>query len=139
MQPGSYYAHLALGHTLRQRGELYYYESPEAHAVSPEYKDPGYWSAARLVTVGLAYAIASRLARQAGAGLGDRSDLYGGIGANGSVGSDAIELVLMDRGSSYTFLGSKIYNLKADDYIQGHSDVTNPEVVNALAQAMGLR
>lgn len=89
--------------------------------------------------VGLAYAIASRLARQAGAGLGDRSDLYGGIGANGSVGSDAIELVLMDRGSSYTFLESKIYNLKADDYIQGHSDVTNPEVVNALAQAMGLR
>lgn len=43
---------------LRQRGELYYYESPEAHAVSPEYKDPGYWSAARLVTVGLAYATA---------------------------------------------------------------------------------
>lgn len=40
---------------LRQRGELYYYESPAATAVSPEYKDPGYWTAARLVTLGLAY------------------------------------------------------------------------------------
>lgn len=40
---------------LRQRGELFYYEPAEATAVPPEYKDPGYWTAARLVTVGLAY------------------------------------------------------------------------------------
>lgn len=39
---------------LRQRGELYYYEPPEASAVPVEYKDPGYWTGARLVTVGLA-------------------------------------------------------------------------------------
>lgn len=40
---------------LRQRGELYYYEPPEATAVPPEYRDPGYWTGARLVTLGLAY------------------------------------------------------------------------------------
>lgn len=89
--------------------------------------------------VGLAYAIASRLARQAGAGLGDRSDLYGGIGANGSVGTGAIESVLLDRDGSYAFSNRRIHNLLADDYVQGHSDVTNPEVVNALAQAMAVR
>jgi len=89
--------------------------------------------------VGLAYAIASRLARQSGAGLGDRSDLYGGIGANGSVGTDATEATLLDRDGTYTFSPRQIHNLLADEYIQGHSDVTNPEVVNALAQAMGVR
>lgn len=41
--------------SLRQRGELYYYEPPEAAAVPAEYKDPGYWTGARLATVGLAY------------------------------------------------------------------------------------
>jgi pimeloyl-ACP methyl ester carboxylesterase len=89
--------------------------------------------------VGLAYAIASRLARQAGAGLGDRSDLYGGIGANGSVGTDAVEARLLDRDGTYTLAGGRIHNLLADDHISGHSDVTNPAVVNALAQAMGVR
>ncbi|MBU0609936.1 MAG: extracellular solute-binding protein [Armatimonadetes bacterium] len=41
--------------SLRQRGELYYYGAPEAAAVPMEYKDPGYWTGARLVTLGLAY------------------------------------------------------------------------------------
>lgn len=40
---------------LRQRGELMQYVSPEAADVAPEYRDPGYWTAARLVTIGLAY------------------------------------------------------------------------------------
>ena len=35
--------------------------------------------------VGLAYAIASRVARQAASNVGDREDLYGGIGRNGAV------------------------------------------------------
>jgi iron(III) transport system substrate-binding protein len=50
---------------LRQRGELYYYGAPEATAVAPEYKDPGYWTAARLVTIGLAYAPARLAPAQA--------------------------------------------------------------------------
>lgn len=40
---------------LRERGELALYEPPTAAAIPPEYKDPGYWTAARLVTIGLAY------------------------------------------------------------------------------------
>lgn len=88
--------------------------------------------------VRLAYAIASRLAGQAGAGVGDRDDLYGGIGANGSVGSHAVEGMLGDAGTRYTFPAGSINNLKADATISGHSDVTNPAVANALAQAMGV-
>jgi len=41
--------------SLRQRGELLYYEPPEAAGVPVEYKDSGYWTGARLVTLGLAY------------------------------------------------------------------------------------
>lgn len=40
---------------LRERGELALYEAPPAAAIPPAYKDPGYWTAARLVTIGLAY------------------------------------------------------------------------------------
>lgn len=40
---------------LRKRGQLYRYESPESKNIPPQYKDPGYWTAARLVTVCLAY------------------------------------------------------------------------------------
>lgn len=89
--------------------------------------------------VHLAYAVASRLARQTGAGLGDRSDLYGGIGANGSVGTSATELPMLDEDGSYTFADGSIVNLLADDHVSGHSDVTNSAVVNALAHAMRLR
>lgn len=39
---------------LRQRGELLYYEPPEATAIPPAYKDIGYWTGARVVIIGLA-------------------------------------------------------------------------------------
>lgn len=41
--------------SLRKRGELYRYEPAESKPIAPEYKDPGYWTGARLVTVCLAY------------------------------------------------------------------------------------
>lgn len=41
--------------SLAQRGELFYYEAPEAAAVPAAYKSPGYWTAVRLVALGLAY------------------------------------------------------------------------------------
>ena len=41
--------------SLRKRGELYRYEPAESKAIAPQYKDPGYWTGARLVTVCLAY------------------------------------------------------------------------------------
>jgi hypothetical protein len=88
--------------------------------------------------VRVAYAIASRLAGQAGAGLGDRGDLYGGIGANGSLGTGAVESTLGPAGTPYDFAPGSIHNLRADATISGHSDVTNPAVANALAHATGL-
>lgn len=39
---------------LRQRGELLYYEPPEAAAIPAVYKDIGYWTGARVVVIGLA-------------------------------------------------------------------------------------
>jgi hypothetical protein len=88
--------------------------------------------------VRVAYATASRLAGQAGASFGDRTDLYGGIGANGSQGTNAAELVLGDGASDYQFQAGAVHNLNADHTISGHSDVTNPAVANALGHSMGL-
>lgn len=85
-----------------------------------------------------AYAIASRLARQTGAAIGDATDLYGGIGSNGSVGSGAIPLTLQGPGGHYDFAAGQIHNLQADEFVADHGDVTNAAVANALAQAMGI-
>jgi iron(III) transport system substrate-binding protein len=41
--------------SLRKRGELYNYEPRESKVIPPQYKDPGYWTSARLVTICLAY------------------------------------------------------------------------------------
>lgn len=41
--------------TLRQRVQLAAYDSPSAASIPPEYKDPAYWTAARLVPVVIAY------------------------------------------------------------------------------------
>lgn len=87
----------------------------------------------------LAYAIASRLARQIGAAIGDREDPYGGIGANGSVGTGANELEMGDQDGAYSFAPGTINNLRADRRIASHGDVSNPSVANVLAHAAGLR
>jgi hypothetical protein len=88
--------------------------------------------------VGLAYAIASRLAGQAGAAIGGPDDPYGGIGANGSLGTDAVALVLGDPSTTYTFTDGRVHNLRADATIHSHSDVSNEAVANALAAVMRL-
>jgi len=88
--------------------------------------------------VRLAYAVASRLAGQVGAAIGDSNDPYGGIGANGSVGSGATQLELLDRDGDYSFTAGAIHNLLADREIANHGAVSNPAVANALAHAAGL-
>jgi hypothetical protein len=83
--------------------------------------------------VGLAYPIASRLAQQIGAGLGDANDPYGGIGRNGALKTPgAVSATLLDVGGAYTFSGHDVWSLNGDAFITGHSDVTGPQVAYAV-------
>jgi len=87
--------------------------------------------------VGLAYALASRTAHEAASGLGDESDLYGGLGRNGAVRMPTSELggqdlELLSPGGKYDFVPGRIFNLKADRFIDGHSEIRNDPVAYAL-------
>jgi hypothetical protein len=92
------------------------------------------------LAVTIAYAIASRLARQVAELLriGGADDPYGGIGANGAVNTpEAVDKVpLLARDGDYDFEPGRVHNLLADAYISGHLDVTGPEVANAVLQAV---
>ncbi|MEO3926207.1 hypothetical protein ABGB07_20390 [Micromonosporaceae bacterium B7E4] len=85
--------------------------------------------------VGLAYAAASRLARQAGAGLGDADDPYGGIGRNGALKTPEVVqpgVELLEVGGGYQFQPGRVFNLKADRFISSHGDVSGQQVAYAL-------
>ena len=89
--------------------------------------------------VGLAYPLASRIARQVASGLGDKNDKYGGIGRNGAQKTpEAKEGVLLKSGSTYHLEAGGMYNLRSDDFISNHSDVTGPEVAQALVAAIAV-
>jgi hypothetical protein len=88
--------------------------------------------------VRLAYAIASRIARQTASDIGDQNDPYGGMGANGAVGMPSAEAETLDLGpvgTTYSFTAHKIYNVTGDAFISGHSAVDGPEVANLVRQA----
>ncbi len=87
--------------------------------------------------VGLAYAIASRVAGQIGAAVGDANDLYGGMGANGAQKTpEASTQFTLNGGSPFAFQPGTLYNLNADATIHDHSDICHPEVGRAIASAM---
>ena len=87
--------------------------------------------------VGIAYPLASRLAGQNAAALGDENDVYGGIGRNGAVKTpEAIQGSLLAAQGTYVFAGGKIYNLNADAFIGDHSDICRPQVAWAVAGAI---
>jgi hypothetical protein len=88
--------------------------------------------------VGSAYAIASRVAGQIAAALGDADDPYGGLGSNGAQKTpEANFLQMLKPGSAYApFLAGKVYNLKADGLITGHSEITNAAVAYAMLSAI---
>jgi hypothetical protein len=94
--------------------------------------------------VGLAFPIASRIAGQTAASLGDENDLYGGLGSNGaqnqSTTPERVVGTLLDVGGPYPFgtgtTSSKLYNLRADAFIAGHSDIVKPQVGFAVAIGM---
>jgi pimeloyl-ACP methyl ester carboxylesterase len=89
--------------------------------------------------VGLAYPLASMLAQQVGAELGDKNDKYGGMGRNGAQKTpEAVdaELLASDAGRSYDFSAGHIHNLQAGNLITGHGDVRNAAVAYAVLSAM---
>ena len=89
--------------------------------------------------VGTMYPLASMLAHQVGAALGDANDKYGGMGRNGAQKTpEATDGTLLAVGDNYALSKGKILNLNADTLIQEHSDICHPEVVYAMQQAMAL-
>jgi pimeloyl-ACP methyl ester carboxylesterase len=88
--------------------------------------------------VGLAYAIASRLAKQVAVDIGGPNDRYGGVGRNGALKTPEAEPPsrLQPVGGTYTFKGRRVTNLQADDFVSGHSAVTGKEVAYALLTAL---
>lgn len=90
------------------------------------------------LAVRTAYALASRIARQTGAALvGGPDDPYGGIGANGARDTEEAESRdLQAADAAYDFTPGRVYNLRSDAFVGGHSRVTGPEVVHALAGAI---
>ena len=88
--------------------------------------------------IGLAYAIASRLARQVAIDIGGPDDRYGGIGRNGALKTpEALgPSTLQPVGGSYAFEPRRVSNLQADTFVSGHSAVTGKEVAYALLNAM---
>ena len=88
--------------------------------------------------VGLAYPLASLLGGQVAAGLGDANDNYGGMGRNGAQKTPEAESgVLSAVGTRYGLQPGKLRNLQADAYVKGHGDITGPQVVYAVFQAIG--
>lgn len=88
--------------------------------------------------VGLAYAVASRLARQNAAALGDKDDPYGGMGSNGAqktVEADP-DTPLLDVGGQYQFAPGRVANLRADAFIKDHGDVAGTQVAHAVLSGM---
>lgn len=87
--------------------------------------------------VGLAYPIASLLAGQVAAALGDKNDKYGGIGRNGAQKTpEAIDISLLDVQGPYQLTNGRLHNLSTDGFIKDHGDVDNKQVVYAVASAI---
>jgi hypothetical protein len=96
--------------------------------------------------VGIAYPIASRINGVTAAALGDADDIFGGLGSNGTqtkqTTPEGIPGTLLPVGQPYPFANgvpsSTPCNLKADEFIKGHSDIQKPEVAYALTVVMAL-
>ena len=87
--------------------------------------------------VGTMYPLASRLAGQVAAALGDANDQYGGLGSNGAQKTpEARNGQLQDVGATYAFGAGQVYNLLADAYISGHSDICHPQTAYAFLRAV---
>jgi hypothetical protein len=88
--------------------------------------------------VGIAYAIASRIAGQVAQAVGDKDDKYGGLGRNGAQKTpEAVEQTLLAVGDTgYDIRAGRLHNLLADAFISSHGDVAGPEVAYAVLSAV---
>jgi hypothetical protein len=87
--------------------------------------------------VGLAYPIASRIARQVASAFGDANDPYGGLGRNGAQKTPGSQVVaLAQTGSAYSFAARGVYSLDANAVITAHSDLGHDEVGWAIVAAV---
>ncbi len=88
--------------------------------------------------VGVAYALASRFSREdaAALGLGGPGDRFGGIGANGAQATPEARQLDMLADQPYSFAAGTLYNLLADEFVTGHSDVTGSSVAHAILEAV---
>ena len=90
--------------------------------------------------VGVAYPLASRIANQVAAALGDENDPYGGMGRNGAqhtaeaAGHDA---TMGKKGTTYAFAPGTVNNLRADTQIKDHGDVRSDAVAWAVLCCTG--
>lgn len=89
--------------------------------------------------VGIAYPLASRIANEKAAALGDANDPYGGMGRNGAQRTQEVAASpreLLDLGevqdTPYELRAGSVYNLNADRFITGHSDICNHQVGCAI-------
>jgi hypothetical protein len=89
--------------------------------------------------VGIAYPLASRIANQAAAALGDASDPFGGMGRNGAQHTPEAkftEMLAVGAGSYEDLASEVVLNVHAASYIHSHSDVRGPEIAETLAQTI---
>jgi hypothetical protein len=89
--------------------------------------------------VGIAYPLASRIARDQAAALGDENDPYGGMGRNGAQFTPEAKGLageLLDVGQQYNFAIGKVFNLRSDRFIHSHGNVTGRQVVYAILNAV---
>jgi hypothetical protein len=89
--------------------------------------------------VGIAYALASRIANQVGAEVGGPDSRYGGIGANGAqLTPEAVPLQLLPTHKSYVLTRGTAHNLKADTFIADHGAVSGREVAHVILSAVSV-
>ena len=91
--------------------------------------------------VGIAYALASRLAGQADSALGPIGgphDKFGALGANGALATpeSVWQPMLPMGGPAYALVAGAVNNLDATAYIPSHSAVTSVEVAQAVVAAL---
>lgn len=91
----------------------------------------------------LAYAAASRVSRDTAKNIGDASDKFGAMGANGAQNIAAVKHTAIPGTGEAKPKAAKINNYLADKYIVGnpaghdaHGDVSNPTVGKLLASVL---